>query len=181
LIVSASEDLSSADEASIDAVHVSCENRINEFEYRLTNFSSDEDETYVTELPKYEIGREVFSSSFSRDSDGWMDEVIEKMAAEAEGIDIEKLANEDPIIFVNSLSDDVIADAPTVRRLAMERVEQAAGPLDEETKQAVISKYIEKTEVFRKKAFSILKQKTAQEVDEQIKTANSTPDEGLFL
>jgi hypothetical protein len=181
LIVSASEDLSSADEASIDAVHVSCENRISEFEHRLTNFASDEDETYVTELPKYEIGREVSSSSFSRDSDGWMDEVIEKMAAEAEGLDIEKLANEDPIVFVNSLSDEVIADAPTVRRLAMERVGQAAGALDEETKQAVISKYIEKTEVIRKKAFSILKQKTAQEVDEQIKTANSTPDEGLFL
>ena len=181
LIVGASEDLSSADEASIDAVHVSCENRISEFEHRLTNFASDEDETYVTELPKYEIGREVSSSAFSRDSDGWMDEVIEKMAAEAESLDIEKLANEDPIVFVNSLSDEVIADAPTVRRLAMERVGQAAGALDEETKQAVISKYIEKTEVIRKKAFSILKQKTAQEVDEQIKTANSTPDEGLFL
>lgn len=181
LIVQSSEDLSSMDEASIDAVHVSCENRINDLKDRLSTFASDEDEAYVAELPKYEIGKEVSSSSFSRDSDGWMDEVIEKMASEAEDIDIEKLANEDPIIFVNGLSDDIIADAPTVKRLAMERVAQAAGPLDEETKQAVVSRYIEKTEIVRKKAFSILKQKTAQEVEEQIKTANSTPDEGLFL
>lgn len=181
LVVESSHDLSEIDEIDVDAIHVSCDNRINVLENRLANFMSLEDEEYVEELPKYNIGAEIISSSFSRDSDGWMDEVIEKMAAEAEEIDIEKLANEDPIVFVNGLSEEIIADAPTVRRLAIERVEGAAGPLDNETKQTVISHYIEKTENLRKKAFAALKHQSAINVEEQQKTANSTPDEGLFL
>lgn len=181
LIVESSEDLSGSDEISIDSIHVSCENKIQNLEQKLLTAHSDQDKEYLQDLPKYEMGKEIISSGFSRDSDGWMDEVIEKMAAEAEGIDIEKLANEDPIVFVNSLSDDIIGDAPSVKRLAMERVSEAAGPLDEESKQMVIARYIEKTENVRRNVFSSRKQSNAQQIQEQQEAIDSTPDEGLFL
>jgi glutamate formiminotransferase len=143
----------------------------------MTDFDAD----YIEALPKYEIGTEVFASDFSQDQGGWMDEVIEKMAADAEGIDIEKLAQEDPLVFVASLSADVIANATAVKNLAMERVESAAGPLDPETKEWVVSTYIETTENARRKALSHLRAASHEEVQEQHKTANSVPDEGLFL
>ena len=181
LIVSGNDNLSVTEEATIDSFHVSCETRISNLENDLLNFSSGHDEEYVNSLPKYEIGQEIFASSFSREGDGWMDEVIEKMAAEAEEIDIDKLANEDPLIFVASLSKEVIANASAVQNMAMERVLEAAGPLDEETKQQVVSTYIEKTETARRKALASMKQSAAEEVDIQQKTANSMPDEGLFL
>lgn len=181
LITSNEEDLSSTDEIAIDVIYSSCDNRISNLEYHLANFIDDQDEEYVESLPKYEVGKEIFASSFSREGDCWMDEVIEKMAADAEGIDIDKLANEDPLIFVAGLSEEVIANAPAVQSMAMDRVLEAAGPLDEETKNYVVSTYIEKAESARRKALANMKQIASETVQNQQKTANSVPDEGLFL
>lgn len=180
-ITSMNEDISEAEEISFDIMYSSCENRIKDLEERLSSFATDEDQEYVDSLPQYEIGNRIISSSFSRDGAGWMDEVLEKMAAEAEEIDVQKLANEDPLILVSGLSNEVIANASAVRNMAMERVLDAAGPLDEETKQMVVSAYIENAENARRKKFSSIQAANAEEIENQQKTASSTPDEGLFL
>ena len=181
IVVEGSADLSGNEEIAIDAIHTSCERRIKDLEEHLASSMTDFDADYIEALPKYEIGTEVFASDFSQDQGGWMDEVIEKMAADAEGIDINKLAQEDPLVFVAGLSADIIANATAVKNLAMERVESAAGPLDSETKEWVVSTYIEITENARRKALSHLRAVSHEEVQEQHKTANSVPDEGLFL
>ena len=180
-ITSMSEDISESEEISFDIVYSSCDERIKDLEERLATFSTEEDQEYVDALPQYEMGKKIMSSSFSRDGAGWMDEVIEKMAAEAEEIDITKLANEDPLILVAGLSEEVIANAVAVRNMAVERVLEVAGPLDEETKQSVVSTYVRNAEEARRKRFSNIQALSAEEVQVQQRTANSTPDEGLFL
>lgn len=181
LVVGGYDDINELDEIEIDAVHSSCESRISELERRLASDLTDADTDYLDTLPKFEIGYEISASSFSREGDGWMDEVIEKMAAEAEGIDVKKLAQEDPLVLVAGLGPEVIANATAVKNLALERVSTVAGPLDEETKQWVVATYIETAENARRRALANTKQNAHEEVQEQQKTANSVPDEGLFL
>ena len=173
--------LSEQEELSVDAIHASCERRIEEYESHLASAMTDQDVEYLDSLPQFEIGREVFISNFSREEDGWMDEIIEKMAAEAEEIDIDKLIHEDPIVFVSSLSEEVIANSVAVRNLATERVSEIAGPLNEEVKKQVVASYLEKAESTRQKALSSLKMAYLEEVQSEQKTASSIPDEGLFL
>lgn len=174
-------DLAYGSESSIDAIHTACDRRIKEYESRLASSMTDQDVEYLETLPKFEIGKEMFVSNFSREEDGWMDEVIEKMAAEAEEIDIDKLIHEDPIVFVSNLTEEIIGNSVAVRNLAAERVNEIAGPLEEETKKQVVASYLEKTELFRQKALSSLKVEQLEEVEQEQKTASSIPDEGLFL
>jgi hypothetical protein len=181
LVVEGSADIGYREEVRLDSIHDTCVQRIAELERRLAYDRTDEDNEYLESLPQYEIGHEVFASSFSRENSDWMDEVIEKMAAEAEEIDLDKLANEDPLVLVASLTDEVVANATAVRNLALERVSSIAGPLDPESKEWVVNTYLEKTEKARRSALAALKQEIHEEVQEQKKTANSVPDEGLFL
>ena len=181
LVVDGSADLSDNEEVSIDSIHTACERRINELEEHRASYMTDDDIEYVETLPQYEMGAQIFASNFTQEQGGWMDEVIEKMASDAEGIDINKLAHEDPLVFVASLSADIIANATAVKNLAMERVASAAGPLDIETKEWVVSTYIETTENARRKALSRLRATSHAEVQKHHRTANSVPDEGLFL
>lgn len=181
LVVEGSADFTHGDEVRLDLIHDKCAQRIADLERRLTSDMTDEDMSYLEELPKYEIGHAITGSDFSRDNSDWMDEVIEKMAAEVEEIDLEKLAHEDPLILVAGLTDEVIANATAVRSLAIERVSAVAGPLDPETKEQVVAVYVEKAEQARRRALSSMQQDAHQEIQEQQKTANSVPDEGLFL
>lgn len=181
LITEGSADLSVNEEASVDAIHTACERMIGDFEDRLAFSFTDADVEYVNQQPKFEIGAEIISSAFSRDNDDWMNEVLEKQAAEAAEIDIEKLAKEDPLVLVSSLTEEVIANAAAVRSAALERVSSIAGPLDEETKNWVISTYVEKAETARRSALANMKKQMSEEVTENHRIANAVPDEGLFL
>ena len=181
LVTEGSADLSVSEEASIDAIHTACERMIGDFESRLATSMTEEDIEYLKQQPKFEVGKEIFVSSFSRENDGWMDEIIEKQAAAASEIDVEKLAYEDPLVLVSGLTEEVVANASAVRSAALERVNKIAGPLDEETKSWVVSTYVEKAESARRSALSNIKQKMSEEVTETQRIANSVPDEGMFL
>jgi len=180
-LVVESNDLSDGEKVEIDAIHVACERRISNLNERLASFMTDADTEYVESLPKYEIGKDMYVSSFSRDNAGWMDEIIEKQAAEAAEIDVEKLANEDPLVFVAGLAEEVVADATIVRSMAIERASSAASPLDEEVKNWVVSTYIENAENARRRRLASVKQAASEQVQDQQKTANAVPDEGLYL
>lgn len=165
----------------LDNIHSSFENRIAQLERRLASDTTEEDKAYLADLPKFEIGHEISVSSFSREGSDWMSEVIEEMQTEAEGIDIEKLAYEDPIVLVSSLSQDIIGDAVAVKNLALERVNKIAGPLEEGLRRQVVSAYVESTENARRRALANVKDVARQDIEEQQKIANSIPDEGMFL
>jgi len=180
-LITEGHDFSVSEEASIDSVHTACERRIETLQSRLASAMTEADVEYLGDLPKYEVGKNISVSSFSRENDGWMDEIIEKQSAEAEAIDIDKLTNEDPLILVASLTEEVIANATAVRSIALERVSSVAGPLEEDIKNKVISMYLEKTENARRSALARVKQDLGENVDTQYKIARSVPDEGLFL
>lgn len=181
LVVEGSADFTYGDEVSLDAIHDDCARKIAEFEDRLASDMTTEDVEYLESLPGFEIGYDVVASNFSQTDDGWMDEVIEKMAAEAEEIDVNKLVNEDPIVFVASLSEEVIADAKIIRTLASQRFEEVAGVLDAEIKKEAYAKYVEKAEDARRKAFQNFRIAAAEEVQNEHKIASDATDEGLFL
>lgn len=178
-----SNELTDMEERSVDSLYEACENRIANLERRLVSDMNDDDRDYLESQPKYEIGGYgVAVSSFTQtDSGSWLDEAVEKMAAEAEGLDLEKLVQDDPIVLVASLSEEVIANAVAVKNLALERVREAAGSLDQDLQDQVITAYVEKTEHARRRALASVKNSAKQEVEQQTKTANSVPDEGLFL
>jgi hypothetical protein len=173
--------ISDSEASSIDAIHSSCDHRIKDLSERLASYMTEDDHEYLDTLPQYEVGKEVFVSNFGVGQDGWLDDVFQKQTAEAAEIDIDKLAHEDPLILVAGLTQDVIADAAIVRAFALERVSKLASPLDEETRGKVVTIYLEKAETARRRALSHVKEDLNEEVQEQQKTANSVPDEGLFL
>lgn len=177
-----SNDLSEGDERGLDGIYESCEQRIANLERRLASDITDEDQEYLESQPQFEIGHEVFVSNFSPvDSGSWLDEAVEKMAAEAEDLDIDKLVQDDPVVLVSSLSEEIIGNAVAVKNLALERVHEAAGSLEGELQQKVVAAYIEKTEDARRRALAAVKNSAKEEVETKTKTANAIPDEGLFL
>lgn len=168
------------DENALDAIYSSCENRIEQSEQKLATSITSEDVNYLDDLPKYEIARDVVASNFSRNNDDWMDDVLNKMAAESEEIDVDKLMHEDPIIFVASLSEEIIGNSTAVRNLALSRVNELAGPLDEDTRKMVVSNYLDKTERIRQSNLLSLKTAQQKEVQEAQYQSSLLPDEGLF-
>jgi hypothetical protein len=174
-----SEKYSYSEQGALNSIYMRCASELEglQDEDRLITVG---DLNRVSELPTFELGKEILTSSFTQHSSDWLEQVAEE--ASSHGIDdVDKFVREDPLLMVSELPESIMSDAGAVRTHAKKRVASAAAYLDEDIRHQVVSKYLDNAENARRSALQMTKIENSNRVQRRQASVNSVPDEGLFL
>lgn len=172
------EQYSYSEQAALNSVYMRCANELEELNKE--DFTTVEDLERVAELPQFEIGQEIITSSFTQHSMDWLENAAED-AMSNEIDDFDKYVREDPILMVSELPETLMDDAGAVRTHAKKRVSSAVAYLAEDMRNQIISKYVENAEKARRTALQAVKIRNSRNVKQRTASVQSVPDEGLFL
>lgn len=168
-------ELSFNEEKAIHSIHSRCASELEQLEE--IQLVTQEDIDDIALLPTFEIGKDIYTSSFTQHSVDWDSAVSTIETVE----DPDKFVREDPILLVSELPETLMSDAGAVRTHAKKRVASVAAYIEPDFQAAFVAKYLENAENARRSAYQAIKTQNRKTVQQKKASFDSVPDEGLFL
>jgi hypothetical protein len=120
------------------------------------------------------------NSDFRLTDDGWLDNTVSEMIAEAEGQDFERILDEEPQLMVSDLNDGAIADMGATRDMALAHIRSKTAGLDPELASEIEKDFISRVEGYRRASVVARKEAAARETSEKVARVIDLPDDSLF-
>jgi hypothetical protein len=169
---------SDADAAELHHITVQADAELGEIQPILEDFNRQEAEA-TPQVAPYET--QVVEQGGRSDGAGWLDTTLNEMIEEAEGHDYDKLLSEGPELFVAEQPVEALGDQGATQAIAASYIRSITAGADTEVRDKYEKAWLARVEEVRRDALT--HKKTAQRKEASVKkeTADSSPDESLFL
>lgn len=138
------------------------------------------DEATQAELAPYEMKAAPAQESLGRGEGNWLDGVVSAMVAEAEGQDFDKIANEEPALFVSDLYPGALADTGVTRDMATSHIRSKTAGLARAQADGIERTFLANVEAARKAALSERRTTVHKQAAAREDKYKDLPDDILF-
>lgn len=173
--------VSDADKIKLDEIRVQADAEAQEVR-EAYDYLEEADDAIAPPAPYDLHAAEQATVGVRDDGSTWLDATVEDMRAEAEGVDYEKLLDEEPVLFATELPDAVIADQGATAEMALAHVTDKTATVASSDDIGEYRKlFVARVEQARRQELKDRATTTKREAAAKQESTDNLPDDAFFL